>query len=258
METKHLVFFSGGVGSWSAAKRVVEQHGTENTILLFADTLIEDEDLYRFIVEAADDVGVPLTTIADGRTPWEVFHDEKFLGNSRIDPCSKILKRQFMDKWRDEHCDVENTVCYVGIDWTEKHRIANICKRVAPWVYEAPMCDRPLVSKEKMLRNLDKAGIARPRLYGMGFPHNNCGGFCIKAGHAQFINLLEKMPERYAEHEAQEEAFREFISRDVSIMKDRRNNEVKPLTMKQMRERHAAGDKQHDLFGWGGCGCAVD
>ena len=44
-DIKHLVMFSGGVGSWAAAKRVVERHGTEGVVLLFADTLIEDEDL---------------------------------------------------------------------------------------------------------------------------------------------------------------------------------------------------------------------
>ena len=48
----HLVMFSGGAGSWAAAKRVAERHGTENLYLIFADTLIEDEDLYRFIDDA--------------------------------------------------------------------------------------------------------------------------------------------------------------------------------------------------------------
>jgi hypothetical protein len=48
--------FSGGVGSWAAAKRVAEAHGTEGMVLLFADTLVEDADTYRFLVEAATNV----------------------------------------------------------------------------------------------------------------------------------------------------------------------------------------------------------
>jgi 3'-phosphoadenosine 5'-phosphosulfate sulfotransferase (PAPS reductase)/FAD synthetase len=63
--------FSGGVGSWAAARRVVEKHGTEDLVLLFADTLIEDEDTYRFLREAAANVGGQLVEIADGRTPWD-------------------------------------------------------------------------------------------------------------------------------------------------------------------------------------------
>src|ERR1019366_4527713 len=98
-EVEHVVMFSGGISSWAAARRVVERYGTARVTLLFADTLIEDHDSYRFLAESAYDLGLPVTRIADGRTPWEVFRDERFLGNSRIDPCSKILKRNLCARW---------------------------------------------------------------------------------------------------------------------------------------------------------------
>ena len=44
--------FSGGIGSWAAAKRVRVEPG-DSLILLFTDTLIEDPDLYRFLGQAA-------------------------------------------------------------------------------------------------------------------------------------------------------------------------------------------------------------
>ena len=40
--------FSGGVGSWAAAKRVADAHGTDNLTLLFTDTLIEDADIHEW------------------------------------------------------------------------------------------------------------------------------------------------------------------------------------------------------------------
>ena len=43
--TDHVVFYSGGIASWAAAKRVAETHGVDGLKLLFADTLTEDEDL---------------------------------------------------------------------------------------------------------------------------------------------------------------------------------------------------------------------
>ena len=91
---KYVVMFSGGIGSWASAKRAAASYGTDGMTLLFADTLIEDADLYRFIREAADDIGAELVTLIEGRTPWEVFRDVKFLGNTRIDPCSRVLKRE--------------------------------------------------------------------------------------------------------------------------------------------------------------------
>src|SRR3990167_1123824 len=137
---KHVVPFSGGVASWMAAKRVAERHGTADMTLLFADTRMEDEDLYRFIVQAASNVGAPLVVLADGRTPWGVFNDERFLGNSRIDPCSKILKRKLLDKWRDANMNQLTDVNYVGLDWTELHRVERLLPRVVPWRYAAPLC----------------------------------------------------------------------------------------------------------------------
>lgn len=253
---KHIVMFSGGVGSWCAAKRVSAQCGTSNMTLLFADTKMEDEDLYRFISEAAEDVGVPLTVVADGRTPWGVMRDKHIIANSRIDPCSEILKRKLLDKWRDANCSPDDSIIYMGIDWTESHRLNRATARCAPWRYEAPMCNPPYWSKANMLAALDGAGITRPRLYALGFPHNNCGGFCVKAGQAQFALLLRTMPERYAFHEAQEESMREIVG-DHSIMRDRSGGTSKPLTMRAFRERIEA-QSSFDENEWGGCGCAID
>ena len=70
---KYVVMYSGGVGSWAAAKRLPP----EDMTLLFADTKIEDEDLYRFLDESAKNVGAPLVKVQDGRTPWEVFKDKR-------------------------------------------------------------------------------------------------------------------------------------------------------------------------------------
>lgn len=253
---KHLVMFSGGVCSWAAAKRVVERHGKEDVVLLFADTKIEDADLYVFLDKAAENVGVPLVKIADGRTPWQVMNDEGIIGNSGIDPCSRILKRELLSKWRDAHCSVEETTVHLGFSWDEDDRVRRVAKRYLPWRYEAPMAGKPWMSKPDMLEWLKREGIEPPRLYAMGFPHANCGGFCVKAGQAHFAHLLRMMPERYAYHESQEEALRLKVG-DHSVMKDRRGGVTKPLTMKAFRE-HLQQQGEFNEFEWGGCGCAVE
>lgn len=256
---KHVVMFSGGVGSWAAAKRVAAKHGTKDLILLFADVKMEDADLYRFVEEAAANIGGQFIRLTEGRDPWTVFFDERFLGNSRIDPCSKILKRGIMDKWRNENVDPAEDVMYIGIDWSEIHRLDRMRARCAPYRYEAPMCEKPYLSKLQMIDAIRAEGIKPPRLYEMGFPHNNCGGFCIKAGQAQFRLLLEKMPERYAYHERREQEIRAFLNKDVSILRDRRGGDTRgvPLTLKDFRERIERDRKNCDQFEWGGCGCAL-
>lgn len=254
---KRVVMFSSGTGSYGAAKRVAERHGTDGLTLLFTDTLIEDEDNYRFLHEAALDVGGELVIVADGRNPWQVFEDKRFLGNSRIDPCSQVLKREVSRKWLEANCDPADTTIYVGIDWTEEHRFVRLRDRWAlqGWKYEAPLCEAPFVTKDQILEGLAERGIAPPRLYAMGFAHANCGGFCVKAGQGHFANLLQVMPERYAEHEREEELFRDFVGADVSIMNDRRGGGPRrPLTMKAFRER-VQGGGDVDEFDIGGCNC---
>jgi 3'-phosphoadenosine 5'-phosphosulfate sulfotransferase (PAPS reductase)/FAD synthetase len=253
---KHVVMFSGGVGSWAAAKRVVEAHGVDSTTLLFTDTLIEDQDLYRFIDEAAANVGAPLVKIADGRTPWEVFRDVRFLGNTRVDPCSRILKRDLADRWISDRFKPDEVRVHVGIDWTESHRYERMAPRKLPYVYEAPLLAEPLLSKEEVFAWLASEGIELPRLYRLGFPHNNCGGGCIKAGHGHFAMLLEKLPEVFGEWESNEEELREELG-DVAILRDRRGGVTKPLTLRALRER-VQGGGEVDRFDVGGCGCFLD
>lgn len=261
---KRVVMFSGGIGSWMAARRVADAHGTASLTLLFCDTLIEDPDLYRFIDEAAADIGVPITRIADGRTPFEVFRDERFLGNSRMDPCSKILKRKPADRWFKENCDKAATTIYVGIDWTEGHRFDDgeggglRPRRAADgWTYEAPMMEAPFLLKPEMLRIARERGLTPSRSYVSGFPHDNCGGGCCKAGQGQWAHLLRARPAVYAAWEQMEESMRELLG-DVSMMTDRvGDGKKKPLTLRAFRERIEAGG-QVDAFAFGGCGCFVD
>lgn len=255
---KHIVMFSGGLGSWAAAKRVAAQHGTSDMTLLFTDTRMEDKDLYRFLTEGALNVGAPLVRIAEGRNPWHVFFDGRFLGNSRVDPCSRILKREMAEKWLIEHCDPSETIVYVGIGWSEEHRYTAMKARHAAkgWRYEAPMIEAPYLDNHQVAAWLEREGIKVPRLYGMGFAHNNCGGFCVKAGQGHFRVLLDQLPKEYAEHEALEQAFRTYIGKDVAIMTDRTGGTRKPLTLKDFRIRVESG-AQVDAFDIGGCGCFV-
>lgn len=193
-----VVFFSGGACSYCAAKRVIENVGKENVVLLFTDTKIEDEDLYRFIDEAAEKLGAELIKIADGRTPFEVYRDSRFLGNNRLAPCSHILKQKTAHDYIFSNYEPEETKLYLGLDWTETHRFNAPRKNWAPFKVEYPMSEAPYLSKVDMLEVLKADGIEPPRLYAMGFAHNNCGGFCCRADDAE--GMFEELKAYMAKH----------------------------------------------------------
>lgn len=256
MSVARVVLYSGGVGSFCAALGVREEHGTEDLILLFTDTRIEDEDTYRFLRDGAAVLGGRLVEISDGRTPWEVFRDVRMLGNSRVDPCSKLLKRDLGRRWLKEHQDPASAVIYVGVDWMEEHRFDRMRERWLPWRIEAPLVQPPYLNKEQMHQVAEAMGLPRQRLYRMGAGHANCGGGCVKMGIGGFARLLRSFPARYLEWEREESRLREVLG-DVAILRDRRGGQTTPLPLSQLRERLSEGE-ECDLFEIGGCGCMVD
>lgn len=263
MDIKRVIMFSGGIGSWAAAKKVAHQFGTENLYLVFSDVkgqntsphVGEDEDTYRFIEEAAKNVGGTLVMLSDGRDIWQVFKDRNFLGNSRLAHCSFELKQKPARKWLVDNCDPKNTIVYVGIDWTEMHRLPAIVKNYKPYVAEAPLTEPPYIDKDAWIKMAKNFGLTTPRLYDLGFSHNNCGGGCVKAGQGQFKKLYEVMPERFKVWEDKEQEIRDHLGKDVSILTETVKGVKKSLVLSELRRRMEAQPHMIDADDIGGCGC---
>lgn len=254
---RHIVFYSSGIGSWAAAKRVAEKHGTENLILMFADTLIEDDDNYRFLKESATNIGGKLVRVVDGRTPYEVFKDRKYIGNSRFAQCSEELKQKPCCKWLKTNGELTDQL-YVGIGWDEMHRLPAIVRNWKPWEVFAPMTEAPYLDKIQILNWALSEGLTPPRSYQMGFPHANClKRGCVRGGHAYWRHLLKVLPKSFASAEKEEIELRRHLGKDVSHLSHTIDGVKTPYTLQQLREE-VESDDQIDLFDWGGCGCFVD
>ena len=159
---RHVVNESGGICSFWATKRVIDRHGKDGVVRLFADVCMEDEDLYRFQREATEYFGVPLTRISLEKTPWELFEQQGMIGNSRSPLCSVMLKRELLDRWMRANTLELTTTLYIGIDWTEEHRLRDLRQRKPTWRIEAPMTEEPYWDKCKMLEELKRIGIEPP------------------------------------------------------------------------------------------------
>jgi hypothetical protein len=260
---KHIVMFSGGIGSWATAKLVAQKHGTDNLYLVFADVkgqsidphIGEDQDTYRFIQDAVENIGGTYVYLNEGRDIWQVFKDKKFLGNSRLANCSHLLKQKPAREWLEKNCTPEDSIIYVGIDWTETHRLSAIVRNYLPFTAQAPLTEPPYLGKSDLIAWAQREGIVTPRLYDMGFSHNNCGGGCVRAGQGQFKKLLETMPDRFATWENKEQEMRDFLGKDVSILSETVAGIKQPLTLVELRKRVETAPQQIDMFDIGGCGC---
>lgn len=294
----HVIFYSGGLGSWATAKRVADKQGIDNLYLLFTDTLIEDDDLYRFIIETSGlifnkDVKtlieltnqIPETShkemnnrkkyldclskevnkviphliwLNNGKDVWDVFKEQRYLGNSRLAHCSHVLKQDMSRDYIVDNFSEDDTTLYLGIDWTEKHRTKAPKKNWQPYTVEFPMCEEPFVTNIDHIKELEVKNLEVPVLYDLGFSHNNCGGFCVRGGQGHFANLLKQRPILYKYHEEKESEMIEYLGRDVSILRKQINGKRENYTLKQLREDYENRPQQIDMFDIGGCGCFVD
>jgi 3'-phosphoadenosine 5'-phosphosulfate sulfotransferase (PAPS reductase)/FAD synthetase len=239
--TRHVIQMSGGLGSFWAAVFAVLAYGRENVVLLFADTLWEHPDTYRFLGQASELLDITPIIVCDGRDPFQVYFDQHFLGNSRIAPCTKELKQKPCRRWLEEHCDPADTILYVGLDAAEERRMPGVVKGWAPWRVEFPLMDDKTWDKKRMKTECAKLGIAIPRMYELGFSHNNCQGSCVRAGQAQWLLTLREFPERYALAEHEEQRFREEHGKDVSILTETVDGVKRTLTLRTLRLRAEVG-----------------
>jgi len=272
VQPAHVVMFSTGLASYIAARRVIERHPGQRVVALFADVkghsasphAGEDEDNYRFLAYASRDLtadGADVVHLRGTEDVWGVFRRRRRIGSAQVANCSHELKQKPAHAWLAEHCpQPAATTVHIGIDWSEAHRIPAVERSYAPRPVGFPMTQPPYLDRHQMIQTCRGRGIEPPRLYGLGFPHANCGGFCVRAGHAQFALLLRVMPDRYAYHEAREQEMRDYLGTDVSILRDRRDGVTRPITLRAFRERLQAADAGDrlalfDLDEWGGCGC---
>jgi hypothetical protein len=312
---------SGGEGTWRANKLWRLHNPQAPFLLVFTDTLYEDADTYRFLLDSvadltgrkvdwipqADDfpdyrVGpeVPIAEyrgnpewrafladlrdkalmafpemvwLVEGRDPWEVYRDERYVGNSRIDPCSKITKRKPLERWRNRNCDPVNDVIVWGIGEHEAHRYdreeldkktgaltrRGIKPRLAAdgWQCAAPLIELP----PHPLKDLNVAiyGLQSQRLYAMGYAHGNCGGKCSKAGMAHWQLRYRVQPDRYAYDAMMERKCREHIGKGT-FLTETVNKVKRPLSLDEfaLRLARAPGITFNPKAGESGCGCMWD
>lgn len=266
---KAIVSYSGGLTSFEAGRRAMESGNYSSVEWWFCDTLSEDPDLYRFNLDVQRLLNVKIRRLvspklSEARKPrpddqpgaalWDLFDAQGMIANTRADLCSRIAKRELFRRTLEAECDPGGTVVVIGMDEiNDCERIKSCTRAFLPWETAYPLVE-PVVFKDEIAEWLSDRGIVQPSLYDAGAPHNNCGGFCVKAGLGQFAWLLASYPERYAYHEKREAEFRKRTGKDVAILRDRRGGDTKPMTLAALRARVEFGES-FSLKGGESCSC---
>ena len=242
IHTRYAVSLSGGLASAISAERVIQRYGRENTLLWFADTLYEDDDLYRFLLECMQRWQGTLYWYTDGRTPLEVAAQKKLIPCNLAAPCSYELKvkpfRQFIQAMPTL------PVVYIGLDRWEKRRLASVTqsygKAIPSVVVDYPLLWEPYEARPFVDVCRQDWSIEPPRLYALGFSHNNCGGRCVRQGIREWVRLGTHFPDRYqaCEEWEQEQRAQGGARANRSFCAIQRNKQKFSLTLSDIRTDH--------------------
>lgn len=218
-----IVAISGGKASAWCAGWALEKYDKNNVILYFNDVKWEDQDLYRFLEDLSKALNHPITEDSDGRSPEQLFYDQKCLANNRLPFCSRILKAERLHKFFQEG---DTLVFGIGCDEIHRaQRLVHMYQKIADKRgINAPKMEFPLIKNKVKKADIDawlyNLGIEEPLLYKLGFEHNNCSGGCVRAGKWQWVQLYHIRPEVYAERERVEREWQQTTGKQNTILKD--------------------------------------
>ncbi len=258
---KHIVALSSGTSSAVAADRVISRYGKDSVDLVFADTLIEDDDNYRFLLDLQRFWDKRIVHLVEGRTPYQVAEDEHIISNQKIHPCTYRLKiKPQIDYVRRVQSQGFRVVMHIGMNLQDAkpRKRKPFGRLVAPALnwgklgvpVEYPLLwDSPVLDSNGYCREV--MGIKPPRMYELGYTHANCGGMCVAQGMRDWNRTLTNWPDRYQRVEKWEARQRlDPVLAPYAILRDQSGGMVRPKTLATFRsEKEAAGaSQQMELF----------
>lgn len=192
-----LAWVSGGAASVVAAKLAIAKYGHDRVVLVRCETGNEDEDNARFERDASVWLGKETTLLKAERfdNVVDCWINRKFMAGPNGAPCTthmKVEPRLAFQRPTDIH------VFGYTEDKPDIARFNKLRETYFELTIEAPLIEERL-SKAAALAIIERAGIALPRTYAMGFPNANClQTGCVKATSPDYWSLFRaRFPDRF-------------------------------------------------------------
>lgn len=188
--TRTVVWVSAGAASAVAAKLTLSD--TPDAVLAYTDTGSEHPDNVRFLADLEAWYGRPIERLRSARygSTWQVWEERRFIVSPAGALCTAELKKRV--RFGFEQPDDRQVFGYT-VD--EAHR-ADRFRRQNPEVeLVTPLIDAGL-TKADCLAIVERAGIALPAMYLLGYRNNNCVG-CPKGGMGYWNMIRRDFPETF-------------------------------------------------------------
>ncbi|MDT6960152.1 hypothetical protein QTN24_01460 [Cupriavidus sp. SZY C1] len=186
--------FSCGAASAVATKLAIAQFDRSHDVRIINAFLREEHvDNRRFATDCETWFGRPITALRDeryGASVIQVFRRKQYMKGPMGAPCSKALKRDVLDAWKQP-----GDIMVFGYTVEEKDRFDDFQERNPDRPVIAPLIDAQL-SKEDCKAMIHRAGIELPAMYRLGYENANCIG-CVKGGEGYWRAIRVDFPEYF-------------------------------------------------------------
>jgi len=186
-------WFSSGVSSAVATKLMADE--LDHIIYIHVDD--QHPDTMRFVKECEEWFGKEVAVL---QSPYKGV-DEACRGMSYVNgpsgaACTRLLKKRVRKEWESENRFFCNFRYVWGMDACETTRAERLRDSMREDNHVFPLIDRG-ITKDDAHAILQKAGIARPAMYDLGYPNNNCIG-CVKGGMGYWNRIRQDFPAVFA------------------------------------------------------------
>lgn len=186
-----VAWFSAGVSSAVAIKEAVQNIGVDKIIYIH----IEDQhsDTLRFVNDCEVWFGTPVLKIQSPLMSVEnACRAAAYVNGPRGACCTRLLKKRVRKEWELEQTDQQFRYIW-GMDIDEVERADKIRAAMPEYDHLFPLIDYK-ITKTFAHQILAANGIARPKMYDLGYHNNNCVG-CIKGGKGYWNHIRKDFPE---------------------------------------------------------------
>lgn len=182
-----VCWFSAGAASAVATKLVLRD--IPDAVVAYCETGAEHPDNERFMADCSAWFGRPIERLRSDRyaNTWDVFEKRRYLAGVDGALCTVELKVMPRLAWQ-QPTDVH--VFGYTADGPDVARATRLRETYFEMSVLTPLIDRGL-TKAACLDMVQRAGIALPPMYALGFQNNNCIP-CVKATSPNYWSLVRQ------------------------------------------------------------------
>lgn len=191
-DARIVCHFSCGAASAVATKLMLAE-APDRVVIINAFVQEEHEDNRRFLADCESWFGRKITVLRDekyGASTHEVWKKRQYLAGHKGAPCSKALKRDLLDSFRQP-----GDIDVLGFTADEAKRLDRYFDAGADRLPRSPLIERGL-TKSDCLAIIDRAGIELPAMYRLGYHNANCIG-CVKGGEGYWNKIRRDFPVQF-------------------------------------------------------------